>query len=177
MGRKDVTTMLTPYFDGYLFATLQKCRLNLIVILLIPESVSYIFNACLSHTRSLANARLVHCWSWSPRFICGSNVDCNVFIYCLHLCCSTFGSKLRALIFRVYAEVKIHYHFSDVGQPNLVVLFFLCIQLSQLLKVDLFSPHKMCETSCKDCWHGLSLVAVGLSCELTMTQTHLKWLI
>lgn len=29
------------------------------------------------------------------------------------------------LIFRVYAEVKIHYHFSEVGQPNLVVLFFM----------------------------------------------------
>lgn len=59
MGRKHVTTMQHNIFDGYLFAPLQKCRQNLIVILLIPESLSYIFNACLSHSRSFA--RLAHC--------------------------------------------------------------------------------------------------------------------
>lgn len=49
----------------------------------------------------------VDVWATDLLFICGYNVECNVFIYCLHLCCSTFDSKVRVLIFRVYAEVKI----------------------------------------------------------------------
>lgn len=74
-------------------------------------------------------------WATDLLFICGYNADCNGFIYCLHLCCAAFGSKLRVLNFSVYAEVKIHYHFSDVGQPNLVVLGFFMHPTEPIIEV------------------------------------------
>lgn len=88
MGRKDVTTMLTQYFWWLPFCYLTEMLLELDCNFADSRLCILYFNACLSHSRSFANARLVHCWCVWPRISCLSVVIMlNVmFLFTVFIC-------------------------------------------------------------------------------------------